>query len=141
MTELEDDLLATLRGINRSAAFNVWAGLEVTAADVGTATLRLPWRDEFGQYTGSLHAGVVTALVDTACGFAAVTVTGGPVTASHCAVNFLAPAVGDEFLARAHVVKAGRRQVFVTAELTSSRDGHARPVATGDTILVPLSPP
>jgi uncharacterized protein (TIGR00369 family) len=141
MSEPVDDLLGTLRSINRTAAFNVWAGIEVTVAEVGAATLRLPWREELGQYTGSLHAGVVTALIDTACGFAAVTVTGGPVTASHCAVNFLAPAVGDEFLVRARVVKAGRRQVFVTAELTSAGDGHARPVATGDTLLVPLTPP
>lgn len=140
MTDPENDLLSTLRGINRSAAFNLWAGVEVTVAERGEVTLRLPWRAELGQYTGSLHAGVVAGLIDTACGFAAVTVTGGPVTASHCSVNFLVPAVGEAFFATARVVKAGRRQVFVAAEVSAQRDGDARLVATGDTVLVPLSP-
>ena len=140
MTAAQDDPLTLLRTINAAAAFNRWAGIEVSAADAGTVELRLRWREEFGQYAGFLHAGVVTALIDTACGFAAVTTSGGDVTASHCAVNFLAPARGDAFVARARVVKTGRRQVFVTAELSAERDGQSVLVATGDTILVPLPP-
>jgi uncharacterized protein (TIGR00369 family) len=62
--------LPLLRSVNQSAAFNQWAGFEVTAADAGRVELRLPWRPEFGQYAGFLHAGVVAALIDTACGFA-----------------------------------------------------------------------
>lgn len=141
MTQPETDLLTQLTSINDTAGFNRWAGVEVALAEPGLVELRLRWRDEFGQYAGFLHAGIVTALIDTACGFAAVTATGGLVTASHCAVNFLAPARGDAFLARARTVKAGRRQIFATAELTAERDGGSTLVATGDTLLVPLSAP
>lgn len=70
---------------------------------------------QFGHYAGFLHAGIVTALIDTACGFAAATVAGGKVLASHCAVHFLAPARGEAFVARARVVKAGHRQVFTSS--------------------------
>jgi uncharacterized protein (TIGR00369 family) len=129
--------LPLLRSVNQSAAFNQWAGFEVTAAEGGHVELRLPWRQEFGQYAGFLHAGMVAALIDTACGFAAATVTGGGVLASHCAVNFLAPAGGEAFVARARVVKAGRRQVFTSAEVSAEAEGATTLVATGQTILVP----
>lgn len=141
MTHADNELLTQLRAVNDTAAFNRWAGVEVTAAEPGLVELRLSWRSEFGQYAGFLHAGIVTALIDTACGFAAVTATGGNVTASHCAVNFLAPARGDAFVARARVVKAGRRQIFTTAELTAERDDQTVLVATGDTLLIPLTSP
>lgn len=130
--------LPLLRHINQTAPFNNWAGFEVVHAEPGRVELRLPWRAEFGQYAGFLHAGMVTALIDTACGFAAATVTGGPVLASHCAVNFLAPAHGEVFLARGRVCKAGRRQVFTKAELFAEAGGDSLSlVASGETILVP----
>ncbi|HEU0104227.1 MAG TPA: PaaI family thioesterase [Mycobacteriales bacterium] len=129
--------LALLRHINETAAFNQWAGFEVTQAEPGRVELRLPWRAEFGQYAGFLHAGLVSALIDTACGFAAATVVGGQVLASHCAVSFLAPARGEVFVARGHVVKAGRRQVFTAADLSAEADGARTLVASGQTILVP----
>jgi uncharacterized protein (TIGR00369 family) len=131
------DLLATLESVNQLAAFNRWAGFEVARAETGLVELRLPWRDELGQYTGFLHAGMVSALVDTACGFAAFTATGGPVLASSCDVRFLAPATGEAFVARARVVKAGRRQVFASAELFAEREGQRHLVACGETLLVP----
>lgn len=129
--------LPLLRRINQTAAFNQWAGFDVTHAQPGRVELRLPWRPEFGQYAGLLHAGLVAALIDTVCGFAAATVTGGEVVASHCAVSFLAPARGEVFVARGRVVKAGRRQVFTDAELSAEADGSGNLVATGHTILVP----
>jgi uncharacterized protein (TIGR00369 family) len=128
--------LALLRRINETAAFNQWAGFQVTQAEPGRVELRLPWRVELGQYAGFLHAGIVTALIHTVCGFAPATVNGG-VLASHCAVSFLAPARGEAFVARGRVVKAGRRQVFTSAELSAEADGSVILVASGQTILVP----
>lgn len=133
-------VLAAVEAINALAAFNRWAGFEVVSASAGEVELRMPWREEAGQYSGFLHAGLIGALIDTACGFAASTVA-GRVLASHFSVNCLAPAVGRSFVARAKVIKAGRRQVFASAELYSE-DAEARSlklVATGDAILVPAA--
>jgi acyl-coenzyme A thioesterase PaaI-like protein len=80
---------------------------------------------------------MIGGMIDTACGFAAFTVS-GHVLASHISVNCLAPATGDSFVARAGVVKAGRRQVFAHAELYALRGGEEHLVATGDVILVPI---
>ena len=127
----------TLKIINETAAFNRWAGFEVTRAEKGEAELRMPWRSEMGQYSGFLHAGMVAALLDTVCGFAAATVT-GRVLASHFSVNCLAPAVGQVFVASGKVVKAGRKQVFASGELYAETDGIRKLVATGSAILVPV---
>ena len=133
------DPLALVRGINESAAFNRWCGIEVLAAGEGRAEIAVDWREDLGQYSGFLHAGMVGALIDTACGFAAVTVA-GRVLASHFAVNCLRPAVGQRFIARARVVKPGRTQVFTACELFAIADGSEKLVATGETLLTPASP-
>tara|TARA_R110000803_G_scaffold76951_2_gene141758 strand:- start:209 stop:622 length:414 start_codon:yes stop_codon:yes gene_type:complete len=133
------DLLATLRAVNDSAAFNRWAGFTVARAAPGEIDLTLTWRDDFGQYAGFLHAGLAGALIDTACGFAAFTLS-GPVLASHYSVNCLAPAIGERFIARGRVVKAGRKQVFTSAELFAVKADVEKLVATGDAILVPTAP-
>lgn len=137
----EPTLLNTLQAVNQSASFNRWAGFEVTQAAVGEAELRMDWRkDDMGQYAGYLHAGLIGAMIDTACGYAAGTVA-GRVLASHFSVNCLAPAVGRSFVARGRVVKAGRKQVFANAELFAEQDsGELLLVATGNAILVPVEP-
>ncbi|HEX6019228.1 MAG TPA: PaaI family thioesterase, partial [Burkholderiaceae bacterium] len=101
------DVLSKLRAINGSAAFNRWCGFEVQHAAPGEVELAMPWKPEAGQYAGFLHAGVVAALIDTACGFAAATQLGARVLASHFAVNCIRPAVGERFVAKARVVRAG----------------------------------
>jgi uncharacterized protein (TIGR00369 family) len=128
-------LLAQLRAINQAAAFNQWCGIEVLSAQPGQAEIAMPWRAEAGQYAGFLHAGLVGALIDTACGFAAVTMV-GRVLASHYSVNCLRPAVGERFIARARVVKPGKTQVFTACELFAVVNGKETLVATGETLLV-----
>lgn len=126
--------LEQLRAINQTAAFNRWCGIEVDAAEPGRAEISMPYQKQAGQYAGFLHAGIVGALIDTACGFAAATVA-GRVLASHYAVNCLRPAVGERFSARARVVRAGRTQVFTACELFAHDAQGERLVATGETIL------
>ena len=130
-------LLDKITSINSEAPFNRWAGLRVTSAEPGCVELELSWRSDFGQYSGFLHAGMIGALIDTSCGFAAVT-TMDWVTASHFSVCCLAPAKGDTFLAKGRIIKGGRKQVFATAELFANAEKQSKLVATGQTLLVPL---
>ena len=127
-------LLAQLRAFNQTAAFNQWCGIEIVSAEPGKVEIAMPWRHEAGQYSGFLHAGLVGALIDTACGFAAASVV-GRVLASHYAVNCLRPAVGERFVARARVVKPGKSQVFTACELFAQEGGSEKLVATGETLL------
>jgi uncharacterized protein (TIGR00369 family) len=123
--------------VNASAGFNRMAGFEVIAAGNGAAEIRMQWNDGFTQYAGYLHAGMIAALLDTACGFAAATAA-GRVMASHFSMNCLRPAVGRVFVAKGATVRAGRKQIFARAELFAENEaGETSLVATGETLLVP----
>ena len=98
--------------------------------------ISMPWRGEVGQYAGFLHAGLIGTLIDTACGFAAATLAGQGLLASHYSVNCLRPAVGERFVARARVVKPGKSQVFTACELFAIAGGEEKLVATGETLLL-----
>jgi uncharacterized protein (TIGR00369 family) len=131
-------MLNALKQINSTSAFNRWAGFEVTRAESGEAEVTLAFRDaDMAQYAGFLHAGLIGGLLDTACGFAAGTVAGN-VLASHFSVNCLAPAIGEVFVAKGQVVKAGKKQVFARAELFAQSGDKLKLVATGEAILVPV---
>ncbi len=134
MNDLPADRLDALRTFGRTAPFNVLFGIEIMRAGGGEAELSMPWRAEAGQYSGFLHAGLIGALIDTACGCAAATVAGS-VLASHYSVNCLRPAVGERFVARARVVKAGRTQLFTAADLFAVSGTQEVLVANGETIL------
>ena len=135
------DVLSMLRAVNATAAFNRWCGFEVQHAAPGEVELAMPWKPELGQYAGFLHAGVVGALIDTACGYAAATQLGARVLASHFAVNCIRPAVGERFVAKARVVRAGKQQVFTHCELYAHDKGVAKLVATGETLLCVVGEP
>ena len=131
------DQTEKLRALSTTASFNEWAGIEIVRVVGGKCDPHLTWRgDEMGQCAGFLHAGIIAALLDTACGFAAAAIVGS-VLSSHFSMNCLAPAVGDEFVAMGRVVKSGRRQIFTSGELHAHRDGGSKLVATANTILVP----
>ncbi|WP_218568003.1 PaaI family thioesterase [Pseudomonas sp. IC_126] len=66
------------------------------------------------QYHGYLHAGLIGALVDTACRFAASTVSGSILT-SQFSARCIAPAEGQSFIVRGRIVKSGRRQVLANS--------------------------
>lgn len=131
--------LEQLVALNASAGLNRMIGFEVVSARGGTAEIVMKWGKDLTQYAGHLHAGVIAALLDTACGFAAATVV-GRVTASHFSMNCLRPAIGRVFVAKGTTVKAGRRQIFAKAELfAEDEQGERYLVATGETLLVSLN--
>jgi uncharacterized protein (TIGR00369 family) len=133
----DGDLLERLRAVSSTAAFNRWLRFEVYSANVGDVELRLPWRDEFGQYNGFLHASIIGGLIDTACGFAAYTMVGG-VLASQFSVRCLRPALAEVFAVRGRIVKAGKQQVFASAELYDLA-APQKLMAVGDALLVPTA--
>ena len=127
-----------LSAANGWSNFNWRAGFEVLAAGNGEAEIRMRWNDKFTQCAGYLHAGMIAALLETACGFAAATVAGS-LTASHFSMNCLKPAVGRVLVAKGSTLRAGRKQVFARAELFAEDEhGKTSLVATGVTLLVPI---
>jgi uncharacterized protein (TIGR00369 family) len=135
---MSEALLAQMRAVNASSPFNAWAGFELVSAAGGEAELALTTRPELLQHSGFLHAGVVGALIDTACGFAAASQSGA-VVASQYQVRCYRPAIGTAFVARAKVARAGKRQIFALAEVYAISETGETLVAGGDAILIPVS--
>jgi uncharacterized protein (TIGR00369 family) len=94
-------------------------GVTLERVAPGEVELALPFRDDLTQQHGFLHAGVVTTVVDSACGYAALTLMepGAAVLSVEFKVNLLSPARGARFRAVGRVVRAGRTVTVVTGEL------------------------
>ena len=98
----------------------------------GEVHVELPFRQDLTQQHGYLHAGMVTAVVDSACGYAAMTLTppGGEVLSVEFKINLLSPAAGERFVARARVVRAGRNITVCAGDAFALKEGGEKLVAT-----------
>lgn len=94
-------------------------GAELTRVDPGIVEITLPYRADLAQQHGYLHAGIVTAIADSACGYAAYSLMPPEteVLSVEFKVNLLRPAKGELFLASAEVVKSGRTLTVVRADV------------------------
>jgi len=94
-------------------------GVTLERVAPGEVDLSLAFRQDLTQQHGFLHAGVVTAAVDSACGYAALSLMdpGVAVLSVEFKVQLLAPARGERFLALGRVVRAGRTITVVSGEL------------------------
>ena len=91
----------------------------------GEVTIAFTHRDELTQQHGFLHAGVMTSVADSACGYAALSLMepGAGVLSVEFKVNMLAPAIGERFTATGRVVRSGRTLTVCAGEVTTQRDG------------------
>lgn len=98
----------------------------------GEVEIEAPVREDLSQQHGYLHAGVVTALLDSACGYSALTLSppGTEVLSIEFKVNFLAPASGTVVVARGRVVRAGRSITVCAGEAIVTDDSRDTAVAT-----------
>lgn len=76
----------------------------------GLAEIRVSYRPQLTQQHSYFHAGVSGAIADSACGYAAYTLmpADSSVLTVEYKMNLLAPAEGEELIARARVVRSGR---------------------------------
>jgi uncharacterized protein (TIGR00369 family) len=116
-------------------------GIEIARLEPGEIELRMPYRPDYTQQHGFMHAGIIATALDSACGYAAFSLM--PADAGVLTVEFktnlLAPAKGDRFLFRAHVVKPGRTLTVCDARALALDDGaEERLVATMTGTLMAL---
>ncbi len=106
-------------------------GASIVRVAPGEVFIAVPFSDSLTQQHGVLHAGVVAAVIDSACGYAALTLmpAGAAVLTVEFKVNLLAPAQGEGFLARGRVVRAGRTLTVCSGEVVALHGGGERPVA------------
>jgi uncharacterized protein (TIGR00369 family) len=91
----------------------------------GRTEIHLPHWEGVEQQHGLVHGGIVGTIADSAAGYAAMTVV--PANASVLTVeykmNLMAPADGEEIIARGEVVRPGRTLIVTKAEVFAVKDG------------------
>ncbi|WP_193176261.1 PaaI family thioesterase [Oricola nitratireducens] len=98
----------------------------------GHAEIHLPYDRKLTQQHGFLHGGVVSAALDSACGFAALTTMppeAGILTIEF-KINLLAPAKGERFRFEGNVVKSGRTITVVDGTAYATAGGNEKRIAT-----------
>ena len=99
----------------------VLIGAKLTRVEPGIVEITLPYRADLAQQHGYLHAGIVTTIADSACGYAAYSLMprDSEVLSVEFKVNLLRPAKGEMFLASAEVLKNGKTLTVVRADVFS----------------------
>jgi len=134
---------ADVRASLSRQSFMTVLGAEPVEISPGRVVLEMPYREDLCQQNGFLHAGVVTSVADSACGYAALTLMapGSDVLSVEFKVNLLAPAVGDRFRAVGTVVRSGRTLTVCSGEVFALVAGRPdRQVALMQATMIAASP-
>jgi len=107
-------------------------GAEMREVQPGSVEIHFPFAPSLTQQNRFVHAGAITSILDSACGYAALSMApeDHDVLSVEFKVNLLAPAVGEDFCARAHVKRAGMTLTVCTADAFASKSGQEKLVAT-----------
>ncbi len=95
-------------------------GARLLQVEPGLCVIALPYSDKVTQQQDGFHGGAMGALADIAGGYAGLTQApqGMEVTTVEYKINFLATLQGGELRATGRVVKAGRRIIVTSAQVT-----------------------
>ena len=93
-------------------------GASIVGVEPGVVEIEIPSREDLTQQDGFMHAGIVTTILDSACGYAAYTLmpASSRVLSVEFKVNLLAPAKGDRVVARGRVKRSGRTLTVCSAD-------------------------
>ena len=104
----------------------------ILAIRPGEIELEFPYQSNLTQQHGFIHAGIVSTVLDTACGYAAFSLMpeNAAVLTIEFKVNLLSPAKGERFRAVGKVKKPGKYITVTEGELFSHVEGGQKLVAT-----------
>jgi uncharacterized protein (TIGR00369 family) len=107
-------------------------GATLDRVDPGDVTISMPPNARLTQQHGFLHAGIISTIADSACGYAALSLMpdDAAVLSIEFKTNMLAPADGERFVARGRVIKPGRTIMVCDATVHAMRNGGEKLVAT-----------
>lgn len=108
----------------------IGASIEVIGA--GEIEIEFPYQPSLTQQNGFIHAGIVSTVLDSACGYAAFSLMpeDASVLTIEFKVNLLSPAKGERFRGYGKVKKTGRTISVAEAELYAFSDQGKKLVAT-----------
>lgn len=134
MSELHERILASFSAQGLMATL----GAELIRVSPGEVQIALDPRPELSQQHGYTHAGAITSVLDSACGYAALTVApaGADVLTVEFKINFVRPAVADRFVAIGRVTKAGRTLTVCQGEVVAEEGSTSEVIAVMQATII-----
>ncbi|MDO1580732.1 PaaI family thioesterase [Rhizobium oryzicola] len=113
-------------------AFMGTIGAELTRVQHAMVEIEMPFDQKLTQQHGFLHAGVIAAGLDAACGYAAYTVIepDASILTIEFKVNLMSPGRGERFLFRGEITKPGSTIIVADGRAYALSDGPAKLIAS-----------
>jgi uncharacterized protein (TIGR00369 family) len=140
MTNRDPNYEARVRASFLAQRFMATIGASLERIAPGEVVIAVPFREDLTQQHGFLHAGVIGAIADSACGYAALSLMepGAAVLSVEYKLNLLAPAAGTRFMATGRVVRSGKTLTICTAEVRAMGEGPEVLVALMQATMIAL---
>ncbi len=131
MTESEDFRARIRASFDRQKTMET-IGAVLTRVEHGSVEIEMPFDEKLTQQHGILHAGIISAALDTACGYAAYSVLEdeASILTIEFKVNLLSPGRGERFLFRGDVTKPGSTIIVADGRAYALSDGPAKLIAS-----------
>jgi len=102
-----------------------YLGARLDTVEPGYVSIIMPFSEDITQQHGYFHAGGITSIVDSACGYAALTLMPPytEVLTIEFKVNFLSPTLGERVVAHGRVIKPGSTVTVCQGEIIAVKDG------------------
>jgi uncharacterized protein (TIGR00369 family) len=117
------DMLGLGQQVLAAQPFSRLINARLTRFDADGSELRIEVVDELKQQHGFVHGGVVSYAADNALTYAGGAALGTAVVTSEYKINYVRPAIGQEIVARASAIHAGKSQAVCRCDVYVVNDG------------------
>jgi uncharacterized protein (TIGR00369 family) len=134
----ESDIEERVRASFAKQTIMTTIGATIVAVRPGEVEIVLPFAEHLLQQHGFVHAGVVATIVDSACGYAALSVMPreAAVLTTEFKLHLLSPAKGERLRAIGRVVRGGKKLVISLGEVFAEEGGSSKQVALMTTTMM-----
>jgi uncharacterized protein (TIGR00369 family) len=132
--ERMDDLTQKITNDFEQQQFMATIGAQLLSIEKGKVKIQCRFREDLSQQNGYFHAGVITSLIDVACGYAALSMypERDNVLSAEFKINLMRSAKGGTIIATGEVLKAGNMLTICEGLVTDEKEEtiYAKMVAT-----------
>jgi uncharacterized protein (TIGR00369 family) len=134
MTDLHERIAASFN----AQGLMTTLGAELVSVSDGEVQIGMAFSPTTSQQHGYVHAGAITSIVDSACGYAALTkaAPGFEVVTAEFKINFVRPAIGERFVAVGTVQTSGKLLSVCTGEVRAFTGDSSKVIAIMQATIV-----
>lgn len=131
LVQAQSDIETRIRDSFAKQIMMATIGAQISAVRLGEVEIVMPFSSHITQQHGFIHAGAVSAIADTACGYAALTVMpeDAAILTTEFKINLLSPAKGEWLRAVGRVVRPGKKLVVSLGEVFAEQGSQSKQVA------------